>query len=153
MRRPLVLGSHQGPQPARSVRTAQVPQRFGLDLPDAFTTEVELLTDVLERMFPVATNAEPHADDFFFFRREGLQDVGCFLLNVRLDDSIHGRANPVVFEQVSQGGFTIAAHRCFKRNRFTRDGFELLHLLGGDLHPTADLFVRRRAAQFLLTFP
>ncbi len=98
MRPRLVLGSHQGPQPASAVRTAQGPQRFVLDLPDAFTSEGELLTDLFERTLPVAANAEPHADDCFFFRREGLEHVGCFFLNVRLDDSIHGRASPSVFE-------------------------------------------------------
>ncbi len=98
MRPRLVLGSHQCPQPARSVRTAQGPQRFVLDLPDAFTSEGEFLTDVFERILPVAANAEAHADDCFFFRREGLEHVSCFFLNVRLDDSVHGRANPPVFE-------------------------------------------------------
>ena len=50
MRPGLVLGSHQGPQPASTVRTAQGPQRFGLDLPDAFTSDGEFLTDLFERI-------------------------------------------------------------------------------------------------------
>ena len=43
-----MLGSHQGPQPATAVRAAEGPQRLGLDLPDAFTSEGELLTDLFE---------------------------------------------------------------------------------------------------------
>jgi hypothetical protein len=46
----------------------QLPQRLGLDLPDAFAGDAELLADFLERVIGVHADAEAHSQHALFAR-------------------------------------------------------------------------------------
>src|ERR1035441_8051859 len=133
----------------RTFRRAKLAQRLGFDLPDALTGDVEFLTDLFQSVLALAADAEAQPDHFFFFRRQGLQNISGLIAHVGVDYRIHGRTNPAVFNQISKRGFTVADHGRFKGNRVARDGFELLDLLDRNVHAAADFVIGRYAAQFL----
>src|SRR5271170_1444221 len=133
----------------RTFRRAKLAQRLGFDLPDALTGNVKFLTDLFESMLALAADAEAQPDDFLFFRRQGLQNVGGLIAHVGIDYRVDGRTYPAVFDQISQRGFAVAADRSFKRHRIARNGFQLLDLLDRNVHAAADFVVGRHASQFL----
>src|SRR5713226_550435 len=49
---------HQGPQTARPLGSAELPQRLGLDLPDPLAGDIELLAALFKRVLALAANAE-----------------------------------------------------------------------------------------------
>src|SRR5579884_724676 len=129
---------------------AKLPKRFSFDLPDPFARNVELLADLFERVLALAADAEPEADDLLFFGREGLEDVSRFVTDVGVDDGVHGRADPAVFDEIAEGRFAVAADRGFERHRVARDGLQLLDLLNRNVHAAADFVIGGSAAEFLL---
>ena len=50
----------------------QLPKRLGLDLPDPFAGDAELLADFLKRVVGVHPDAEAHAEDAFLAGHWGL---------------------------------------------------------------------------------
>jgi hypothetical protein len=60
---------HQGTQAPGAFRRPKLPQGFRLDLANPFAGDVELLADLLECVFPLATNAKAHPDHLLFLRR------------------------------------------------------------------------------------
>ena len=52
---------------------AQFPQRFGLDLPDTLSGDVELFSDFLESSGPPVHDAEAQFQHLLFARRQGVQ--------------------------------------------------------------------------------
>src|SRR5499427_691501 len=54
----------------RAARMAQLAQRLGLDLADALARDVELLADLFQRVVGVHVDAEAHAQNLRFARRE-----------------------------------------------------------------------------------
>src|ERR1700688_3995001 len=53
---------------------AQLPERLGLDLPDALARDGEALSDLLQRVLAPVADAEPHLDHLFLARRQRLED-------------------------------------------------------------------------------
>src|SRR6478736_5323463 len=76
----IVQKAPQLPAPARML---QLPQRLGLDLADALAGDAELLADLFEGVVGVHADAEAHAQDAFFTRRERGQDARRRLAQVR----------------------------------------------------------------------
>src|SRR5665213_2780453 len=126
---------------------AELAQGLGFDLADAFAGYVELLADFLERVLALAADAEAQADNLLLFRRQGLEDVGGFVAHVGVDDGVDGRTYPAVFDQIAERGFTVAADGGFERHGVTGDGLEVLDLLDGNVHATADFVVGGGAAE------
>ena len=60
---------------------AQFAQCFCFDLTDAFTSNVENLTDFLERVFAAVVQTETHLDDSFFTRSQRAQASTPFVLS------------------------------------------------------------------------
>ena len=58
-----------------SLGRPQLPQGLSLDLPDPFARDVELLTDLLERMLTLAADPKAQADDLLLFRRQRLEEL------------------------------------------------------------------------------
>src|SRR5450755_526393 len=134
----------------RTFGRAKLAQRLGFNLPDALTGDVKLLPDLFESVLALAADAEAQPDHFLFFWRQGLQNIGGFIADVRIDHCVYRRTHPAVFNQISQRRLTVAAYRRFKRHRVARDGLELLDLFNGNVHAAADFIVGRHAAQFLV---
>src|SRR5689334_4240081 len=63
----------------------QPAQRLCLDLADAFTRNVELLTYLFQRVIGVHSYAEAHAQHPFLTRRQGIEHTCDRLLEVGLD--------------------------------------------------------------------
>ena len=59
---------------------AQLAQRLGLDLADAFARDVELLADLLERAGTAVLDAEAELEDLLLTRGEGGEHVHELLL-------------------------------------------------------------------------
>src|SRR5450631_768941 len=74
-RRPSALALEERAQLLRARRMAQLPQRLRLDLADALARHVELLADLFERVVGVHLDAEAHAQDLRFARRERIEHV------------------------------------------------------------------------------
>src|SRR5690349_2152976 len=51
----------EAPHLPRTARVLELPERLGLDLPDAFAGDRELLPDFLQRVVGVHADAEAHA--------------------------------------------------------------------------------------------
>src|SRR2546426_5114284 len=51
----------------------QLPQRLGLNLPDALTSDGKRLAHFLECMLAAVVQPKAHLDNLFFARREGLE--------------------------------------------------------------------------------
>jgi len=111
------------------LRRAELPQRLGFDLADAFAGNIELLPDLFQGMLALTADTKTQSDDFLFLRRESLQYVRRFILDVRVNNSVNGRSDPLVFNQVAKGGLAIAANRSLERDWVARDGLQLLDLL------------------------
>src|SRR5579864_3954901 len=65
---------------------AQLPERLGLDLPDALARDGEALSDLFQRVLAPVPDAEPHLDHFLLARRQRLEDRFGLLLQVQVDD-------------------------------------------------------------------
>ena len=110
---------------------AQLAQRLGLDLADAFTGHVELLADLFQRVVGTHLDAEAHAQHLGLARGERVQHF--------LDDLAHGimqrgvgrRQRGGVLDEVAQMGVVVVTDR-----RLHGDG------LLGDLEDLADLVLR-----------
>src|SRR5690242_18343184 len=128
---------------------AELAQGLGFDLADALAGNVEFLTDFFEGVLALAADTEAEADNLLFLGREGLQDIGGFVADVGIDDGVHRRADPAVFDEIAESGFAIAADGSFQRYRVAGDGLQLLDLFDRDVHAAADFFVGRDAAELL----
>src|SRR6185369_7944756 len=112
-----LTGGHQRAQAAGPFRSTQLAQCLGFNLANPLTSDVELLADLFERMFPLAAYPETHPDYLLFFGGERLEDTGSFVPNVRFDHGIDRRTHPAVFNQIAQRGLAIPAHWGFQRHR------------------------------------
>src|SRR5277367_2648186 len=98
---------------ASPLRRPKLAQRLGFDLTDTLARYVELLPDLFKSVLALAADAEAQANHFFFFRRQGLQNIGGFVADVRIDYGVHRRTHPAVFDQIAQRRLSVAAHRSF----------------------------------------
>src|ERR1039457_371279 len=87
---------HQRAQAAGPLGRAQLAECFGFNLADAFARDVEFLTDLFQRMFALAADAEAHADHLLLFGGERLEDASGLIAHVGFDYGIDGRAHPAV---------------------------------------------------------
>src|SRR5438477_12062782 len=126
---------------AGSLGRPELAQRLGFDLANALARYVEFLTDLLQRMFALAADAEAQPDHLLLFGGKRLEDVGGFIPYVGVDHGIHRRPNPAVLDQVAQRRFAVTPHWCFERNGIAGDGLQLLDLLHWNVHAPADLVI------------
>src|SRR3954454_531046 len=85
---------HQRSQPSSPFRGPKLAKRLGLDLPDSLPCDIELLSDLFQRMLALAADPEPHPDHLLLLRGEGLQDTGRLVANVPFDHGIDWRTHP-----------------------------------------------------------
>src|SRR5947207_11338910 len=75
----------------RTARVPQLAQRLGFDLADALAGDLEVLTHFLEGVVALFADAEAHAQDLLFARRERLQHFSRLLGEVHVDDRLGRR--------------------------------------------------------------
>src|SRR4051812_9870383 len=99
---PLRSAFEERAQFTRSRRMTQLAQRFGFDLPDPLAGDREILADFLERVFAAVADAEPHLDDLFLTRGQGLQDRLGLLLEIQVDHRIGGGDHLAILDEVAE---------------------------------------------------
>src|SRR5665811_1508997 len=106
----------------------QLPERLGLDLPDALAGDRELLANLFQRVVGVHTDAEAHAQHALFARRQRSQHAGGSLAQVRLDGGVDRQDRFLVLDETTEMAVFLVADRRFQRQRLLGD-FENLCLL------------------------
>ena len=80
----------------------ELAQRLRLDLADTFAGDRELLADFFERMVGVHADAEAHAQDTFFTRRQRGENAGRRLAQVRLDGGVDRQQRVLVLDEIAE---------------------------------------------------
>src|SRR5258708_10332212 len=124
----------------RPRRMAQIAQRLGLDLRDAFARDGEILAAFLERVLAAVADAEAHLDHLFLARRQRLQDLVRLLLEVQVDHRVRRGYDLAILDEVAEMRILLLADRRLQRDRFLRDLQDLPDLRHRDFHPLPDLF-------------
>src|SRR5712692_9868581 len=96
-------------------------ERLGLDLADALAGDPKTLADLFERALPAVADAESHLDDFFFARRERLEDRLGLLLEVHVDPCFRRRHDLAILDEIAQMRIVLSADRGVERDRFLSD--------------------------------
>src|SRR5271155_3863148 len=132
---------------------AQLAQRFGFDLADAFAGYGERLADLFQRVLAAVFEAEAHLDYFFFARGQRAQDLSGLVLEVHVDDGFGRRDYGAVFDEVAEMRIFLFTNRGFERDRLLRDLQDFPHFRDGNIHSLSDFFRRGLASQLLHQLP
>src|SRR5579863_9293086 len=132
---------------------AQLPQRFGFDLADAFAGDREALPDFFQSVLAAVFQAEAHLDDFLFARSQRAQDLSRLVLEVHVDHRLGWRHHGAVFDEVSKVRIFLFTDRRFERDRLLRDLENFPHFRDRNIHALGDLFARWFTPQFLHKLP
>ena len=92
----------------------QLPQRLGLNLPDALTSDGKRLAHFLECMLAAVVQPKAHLDNLFFARREGLEHRRRLFLKVQVNDRVRGRHNSLVLDEIAQMRIFLFPNRGFQ---------------------------------------
>src|SRR5215471_12037555 len=107
---------------------AELPERLGFDLADPLAGHVEGAADLFQSVLGAVADAEPHLEDLFLPRGQGLEHPAGLVLEVGDQDRLDRRQHPPVLDEVPQ-----------VRILFLPDGRLERDRLLGDLHDLADL--------------
>src|SRR6516162_4899991 len=106
----------------------QFPQRLSLDLADALARHRELVPNLFERLVVVHADAEAHAHDALFARRQrGERQRGGFA-QVRLDRGVDRQDRVLVLDEIAKMGILLVADGRLQRQRLLGDLEHLAHL-------------------------
>ena len=118
---------------------AQLAQRLGLDLADAFARDVELLADLLERAGTAVLDAEAELEDLLLARGEGGEHVHELLLQQRERRGLTRLARALIGNEVAEMAVLLLADGRFEGDGFLCDLQNLAHLVHGHPHLGGDL--------------
>src|SRR5919198_3659246 len=107
---------HEGAQFAGARGMAQLTQRLGLDLTDAFASDGEGLADLFQRVLAAILQAEAHFDDLLLARGERAQHMRRLLLEVDIDYGVGGGDHGTILAEVAQEGILFFSDRGLERN-------------------------------------
>src|SRR5215469_17702139 len=136
-------------QPLAPRRMAELPQRLGLDLPDALAGHLEVLTHLLERVVGLLADPEPHPEHLLLARRQGGQNLPGLLGQVHVDHRVRGRDQALVLDEVAQVGVLLLTDGGLEADGLLRDLEDLADLVQRELHLLRDLLRRGLAADLL----
>src|SRR5713101_5132104 len=142
-------GLQEAPELLRARRVPELAQRLGLDLPDPFAGDREVLPDFLQRVLATVGEAEPEPQHLLLARREGVEDLVRLLPEREADDRLDGRDDLLVLDEVAQVAVLLLADRRLQRDGLLRDLQHLAHLVHGDVHLRRDLLRGGLAAELL----
>src|SRR5580692_2764579 len=128
---------------------AQLPERLGLDLPDALACDGEALSDLFQRVLAPVPHAEPHLDHLLLARRQRLEDRLGLFLQIQVDDRFGRRDDLAILDEIAQMRIFLLADRRLERDRLLRDLEYLPDLADRNVHPLRDLLGGRLAAELL----
>src|SRR5471032_631529 len=127
----------------------QLAQRLGLDLPDALAGDFEVLADLFQRVVGLLADAEAHAQDLLFARRQRRQHFAGLLGQVHVDDRIGRRGDGLVLDEVAQVAVLFLADGRLEADGLLGDLEDLADLVERQLHLLGDLFRSGLAADLL----
>ena len=131
---------------------AQLAQRARLELADALAGDAEAVADLLERVRPVALEAEPHREHVAHARVERLERLG-ELPGAQVRRRLLARVvGAVVLDQVRVARVAVADRR-LQRHRVLDEVEEFLDALLREARLDGDLRDRRVAVQLLRELP
>src|SRR5690606_35626583 len=96
------LAVQERTQLARTAWMLQLAQCLGFDLADTFTGNRELLADFFQRVVGVHANAETHAQNTFFTRRQRSQNTGRRIEQIGLNGGIDWQKRVLVLDEIAQ---------------------------------------------------
>src|SRR2546422_7918258 len=102
-------------------RVAQLAERLRLDLPDALAGDREALAHFLERVLAAVADAKPHLDHLLLAGRQRLEDGLGLLLQIQVDDSLGGRHDLTILDEVAEMRILLLANRRLERDRLLSD--------------------------------
>src|SRR5690349_13697127 len=129
-------------QPARTRRMAQLPERLGLDLPDALTGDREPRTDLLEGVVGALADPEAETEDLLLARRQRGEHLARLVAQVEAQDGVGRRQDGLVLDEVAEVRVLLLADRRLERDRLLRDLHDPPHLLDREIHADRDLLRR-----------
>ena len=132
--------TNRGLQFLAAGRMPQLAQRLGLDLPDPLPGDGKVLPDLLKGVIGFLTDAETHAQHFFFTRCQGGQHLAGLLGQVQIDGRIRGQHEFFVFDKIPEMTVFLFTNGGFQRNRLPGDLKHLADLLQRDLHLFGNFF-------------
>lgn len=127
----------------------QLAQCLRLDLTNTFACDRELLADFFQRMVGVHADAETHAQNTFFTRRQRGENAGRRLAQVGLNGGVDRQQRVLVFDEVAKMRILFVTHRGFERNRLLGDFQNLAHLFKRHGQLFRQLFRGRLAADLV----
>src|ERR1700722_1185898 len=136
-----------------SRRMAQFAQCLGLNLPDAFARNAQLLSDFLERPLMAVLQAEAQNQYLPLALGKILQDILHLLFEKHYRCGLGRRDRFLIFDEVAQVRVFLFPNRRLERDRFLGDLHDLTHLFGRERHRFGDLFDRGLAAELLQELP
>src|SRR2546422_940649 len=128
---------------------AQLPQRLGLDLPDAFAGDCEVLADLLQGVLAAVGEAEAQAQYLLLAGRQRVQDLVGLLAQGEADDRLHRRHHLLVLDEIAQVAVLFLPDGRLQRDRLLGDLEDLADLVHRHVHLLGDLLRRGLAAQLL----
>src|SRR5467141_620025 len=132
---------------------AQLAQRFRFDLTDAFAGDRERVAHFFKRVFGTILQAKAHLDDFFFARRQRLQQRRRLFLKTDADSSVRGRYGRLVLDKFAQVRIFLLANGSLPRDRLLCDLPGLAHRVGRNAQAFGDFLGIRFTAQLLHELP
>src|SRR5262245_39096386 len=99
-------------------RVTELPERFGLDLPDALAGHGEPLADLFQRVLALFADAEAQPEDLLLLRGEGGEGPLDLSVEVLTQQRVVGRTRGLVLEEVAQLG--ILSDRSLQRQWLPR---------------------------------
>src|SRR5262249_5933104 len=130
----------------RPDRVLQLPDRLGLDLPDALARHLEDAAHLFEGVGVSGADAVAQLDDLALAERQRLQNRLDLLLPHRVRRRRDRALRRLVLDEVPEVGVVALADRAVERDRVLRDLQDALGLLERDLRLVGDLLERRLAA-------
>src|SRR5262245_26696662 len=109
-------------------RMAQLAQRLGLDLPNAFACYREPLADLFEGVLALFADAEAEPQDLFLLRRQRGERALDLRGEILPEQRVVRRAGGLVLEEVAE--LAVLTDRRLERQRLARGLEDEPHLLG-----------------------
>jgi len=105
---------HERAQAAGPFGRPQLAQRFGFNLANPLTRDVELLSDLFQRVLALATDSEAHPDYLLLLGGKRFQDACGLVANVGFNYGIDRRTHPAILYEVAQRRLAVAADGGFE---------------------------------------
>ena len=99
---------------------AKLGEGFGLDLPDPFTRQREVSTDLFEGVIRLFADAKPHPQDFLLTLCQSREDALSVFRQIHVDGLVTGRRRVIIFEKILKTRVFLVTHWGFKTDRCSR---------------------------------